>query len=221
MTRERKGRVQTGDVPILQAPGDYSDTLWPQWFPHPRPVEIDWGCGKGRFLLAHAAAHPERDFLGVDLQLRRLGKLNQRARDRGIGNIRLVCADIRLTADQVVPPHAVDVCYLFFPDPWPKRKHHPRRLVNPAFLDTLHRLLKPAGIVHLATDHADYFTQMVKVADGDPRFERVPPFLPSPEEQTDFEIIFVRQAESVHRLSLKKRHPAIDKPAVFLTQCGA
>jgi len=220
MTRERQGRIQTEDVPILHAPDDYSPTLWSRWFTPSRPVEIDWGCGKGRFLLAHAAHHPDRDFLGVDLQLRRLGKLNQRARDRQIANIRLVCADIRLTAEQVVPDRAVDVCYLFFPDPWPKRKHHPRRLVNPAFLNTLYRLLKPAGVIHLATDHADYFTHINRVAEGDPRFDRIPPFLPRDEERTDFELIFVRQAESVHRLSLKKREPAVDNPTGFLSQCG-
>jgi tRNA (guanine-N7-)-methyltransferase len=205
MTRERKGKEWTGDVPILWEDEDYTPLLWSTLFPHSRPIEIDWGCGKGRFLMAHAAAHPDRDFLGVDLQLRRLGKLNQRARDRGLTNIRLVCADIQKTVEKLVPDSAVDTCYAFFPDPWPKRKHHPRRLVNAAFMDAIHRILKPGGHLHLATDHTDYFAAMQKVATPDLRFEPSPPFLPTLEERTDFEIIFADQSLSAHRLSLRKK----------------
>jgi tRNA (guanine-N7-)-methyltransferase len=205
MTRERKGKELIGDLPILWEDEDYSPTLWPMLFPHPRPLEIDWGCGKGRFLMAHAATHPDRDFLGVDLQLRRLGKLNQRARERDLPNIRLVCADIQKSAETLVPASAADICYVFFPDPWPKRKHHPRRLVNAAFLNAIHRILKPHGLLHLATDHVDYFASMRKVTALDPRFEQIPPFLPTLEERTDFELIFTGQSLSVNRLSLRKK----------------
>jgi len=155
--------------------------------------------------MEHAAAHPDRYFLGVDLQLRRLGKLNNRARDRGLVNIRLVCADIRQTVESLIPDTTVDVGYVFFPDPWPKRKHHPRRLINPTFLTAIHRILKPGGLLHLATDHADYFDCMLKVATPDLRFDRVDPFLPKPDERTDFEIIFAGQSLSTNRLSLKKK----------------
>jgi tRNA (guanine-N7-)-methyltransferase len=206
MPRERKGKEWFGDLPVLDQKDEYTPALWTRLFPQPGPpLEIDWGCGKGRFLMAHAASHPGRVFLGVDLQLRRLGKLNQRARDRGLSNIRLLCADIRQTAESVVPDNGVDTCYVFFPDPWPKRKHHTRRLVNAAFLNSLHRILKPGGLLHLATDHADYFAAMLKVTTPDLRFEPIPPFLPTLEERTDFEIIFADQSLSVNRLSLRKK----------------
>ena len=203
MTRERKGREWIEGLPILRKQDDYSPSLWATLVPEPHPLEIDLGCGKGRFLMEHAAACPHRIFLGVDLQLRRLGKLNQRARDRGLSNIRLVCADIRQAVDGLIPDQAVDTVYVFFPDPWPKRKHHARRLVNTPFLNALHRILKPGGVLHLATDHTEYFEGMLIIANLDLRFERIAPFLPTPAEQTDFELIFVGRV--VNRLSLRKK----------------
>lgn len=205
MTRERKGKETVSDVFILRSDQDFPPGLWASLFSGTRPLEIDWGCGKGRFLMARAAACPEHDFLGVDLQLRRLGKLNQRAQHRGLSNIRLVCADIRPIAERLVPDNAADICYIFFPDPWPKRKHHPRRLVNPSFLSVLYRILKPGALLHLATDHADYFASMRKAAAADDRFEPAEPFLPTPEERTDFELIFDAQSAPVNRLSLRKK----------------
>ena len=173
-------------------------------FPRPALLEADLGCGRGRFLLAHAALAPERNFIGVDVLSRRLGKFDLRAAERGLTNIRLFQGDVRFALEQAFPPASLSVAYLFFPDPWPKRRHHDRRMLQPAFLDLLHRALTDGGLFHFATDHANYFEAAQKIFAQDPRFESAPPFEPTPEERTDFEMLFLGLARTTQRASLRK-----------------
>ena len=155
-----------------------------------RPVEVDIGCGKGRFLLARAAAHPDIQYLGIERLLLRVRKIDRKAQRGGLGNLRLIRLEAAYTLQYFIPEHAVRRFYLFFPDPWPKRRHHKRRLFSPEFLDVLHDRLMPGGTVQVATDHLDYFAEIRKTLAGDSRFREVPPIPRLPEEQTDFELIF-------------------------------
>ncbi len=175
-----------------------------EWFAHPeRRLEIDLGCGKGRFLLARAARHPDVNYLGIDRMLRRIRKVDNRARRLDLDNIRLLRVEAYYAVAYLLPPAVVDVMYIFFPDPWPKARHEGHRLFNPRFLDALHRALAPGGTVHVATDHAPYFEQLVGVFAGDARFAPADPYIPPEEEQTDFERYYIG-AKSIGRLSLRK-----------------
>jgi len=155
-----------------------------------RPVEVDIGCGKGRFLLARAAAHPDIQYLGIERLLLRVRKIDRKAQRGGLGNLRLIRLEAAYTLQYFIPEHAVRRFYLFFPDPWPKRRHHKRRLFDEAFRTLLWTRLVPGGEIQVATDHLDYFGEMQRQLDGDPRFEAVPAMERAPEEQTDFELIF-------------------------------
>ena len=182
-------------------------------FPGDCPLEVDVGCGRGRFLLARARQFPGRRFVGLDRSLKRLHKLDRRAEQAGIENIRLIRGEAVQLLQTLFPPASVATFYVFFPDPWPKRHHHIRRLVQPAFLDLLHALLRPEGHVHLATDHADYFALMHRLLHDVPGFEEVPAFVPVDEEETDFGMLFRQTQRTIKRCSFRKRSAAPHQPA--------
>jgi tRNA (guanine-N7-)-methyltransferase len=157
----------------------------------PARLEADVGCGKGRFLLARAAANPETAFLGIDRMLGRLRKIESAAARRGLENIRLLRCDAAYAVTYLLPARAMDAIYVFFPDPWPKARHHGHRLFSPSFLEALTRVLKPGGGVHVATDHLPYFEEIGAILEADARFETAPAFAPTEAERTDFELRFL------------------------------
>ena len=173
-------------------------------FGNAQPIELDLGCGKGRFLLARAAAHPEVNFFGVDRMLRRIRKVDNRARRLDLGNIRLLRMEGYYATTYLLPPASISTFYIFFPDPWPKKRHHEHRLFNPRFMDALHRALVPGGVLHFATDHQPYFAEVHALLQADPRFKELAPFVPTPDEQTDFELYYVGRT-AIGRCSCQKR----------------
>lgn len=158
-----------------------------------RPFEIDLGCGKGRFLLARSCKFPEINFLGIDRQLGRITRIDRKAQRAGLHNVRLLRLDGYYTITFLVPPVSVDTYYVFYPDPWPKGKHHHNRLFNEPFMDAIARTLKPGGKIHAATDHLPYFEQIYKLLKADSRFEVTETFVPSEDETSDFELMFAHK----------------------------
>ena len=134
-------------------------------FGNSNPVEIEIGCGKGKFLVDCAAENPARNYWGVD----RVGKWMKigvkKGEKRNLGNLVFLKTEIREFLRRV-PPASVKGFHIYFPDPWPKRRHRKRRLVTEAFLHLLNACLQPSGFVQLATDDADYFGQMKAAAAG-------------------------------------------------------
>jgi tRNA (guanine-N7-)-methyltransferase len=194
----------TNGASLRVFPGDW---LWPLALDRvfenaDRPLEVDVGCGKGRFLLARAARHPQTNFLGVDRMLRRIRKVDHKAQRARLRNVRLLRCDAFYAVSYLVPAGAVSAYYLFFPDPWPKKRHHDHRLFNPVFVDALHRTLRVGGEVHFSTDHAPYFEEVAAIMGADRRFREIPTFEPSEEERTDFEIYYIRHAR-IGRCSFK------------------
>lgn len=187
----------TGEAPaggVILRPASVTTPLpFAAIFDLSRPVELDLGCGKGRFLLARAAAYPETQYLGVDRLLRRIRKLERKIGRLGLGNVRLLRIEGAYALRHLLPRHAFRRIYLFFPDPWPKRRHHKRRLFNDDFRSLLWNALAPGGEVQIATDHLDYFAEMRAGLLADPRFEEIPAMVRSEAEWTDFELIFRRQ----------------------------
>jgi tRNA (guanine-N7-)-methyltransferase len=205
MVRERCSNRHFDNVFIVASSPSLSAAGLHGLFVTRQPVEVDLGCGRGRFLLARAHRHPHTNFVGIDRSLLRLQKLDRKAALLGLTNIRLVHGDAASVVRECLAPGSVTAFYVFFPDPWPKRRHHPRRLVSAPFLDSMHRALADGGIVHLCTDHADYFGAMDRLWQGDGRFERAPPLIPTEDEETDFGMLFRRAGQPIHRCSFRQR----------------
>ena len=174
-----------------------------------RPLEVDVGSGKGRFLLARASRHPEVNFLGIERMLERVRKVDNRARRAGLDNVRLLRCEAYYAVTHLLPSASVRTYYIFHPDPWPKARHHDHRLFNPQFLDALHRTLEREGVVHVSTDHLPYFEEIRAIFAADARFEPVEPFVPAPEERTDFELWYLDRGP-IGRCSFRKRRGAVD-----------
>lgn len=139
-------------------PQDYFARLPPgAIFPAASPLEVDLGCGDGSFLLAMAAEFPERSFLGVERLLGRARKVCRRAARADLKNIKVLRLESRYTVEWLLAPESVSRLHLLCPDPWPKVRHHRRRLVQQEFLTAVERVLVPGGEFLFKTDHAEYF----------------------------------------------------------------
>lgn len=174
-----------------------------QFFNSPQPLHIDLGSGKGRFILATAQKRPEINILGIERQLVRVRKVGKHAVRRHLDNIRLLRIEGQYAVNHLIPDESVNSYYVFFPDPWPKKKHAFHRLFNPVFLDGLYRTLENKGVVHFATDHLPYFYSVSNILSQDKRFSEIPHFEPSPDELTDFELLF-RDNKAIARMSVTK-----------------
>jgi tRNA (guanine-N7-)-methyltransferase len=127
-------------------------------------VTLEIGFGNGESLATLAAAHPERDFLGVEVHRPGVGHLMLRAEAADLHNLRIACRDAVEVLECRIPDASLQEVLLYFPDPWPKKRHHKRRLVQPAFVDLVARKLRPGGVFRLATDWQHYAEQMLAVA---------------------------------------------------------
>ena len=178
---------------------------WRAVFDRDQPIEIDLGCGKGSFLLWAAGAHPQRNFLGVDRLLRRLRRVDRKAVRGRLNNVRLVRLEAAYLVSKLVPDGSVSTYHVLFPDPWPKRRHHERRLISAGFLASVHRTLVPGGAVNCATDHAEYFEWIQRAFEKSEQFGQAEPINLPLEAQTDFEKEFVAAGKPVHRCRWLKR----------------
>lgn len=136
-----------------------------------RTLEI--GFGMGDALLAMATNHPQRDFIGVEVYPPGIGSFLLRVEQAGLTNVRVVCADAMDVLARHLPPGSLDGLLVLFPDPWPKKRHHKRRLVNAQFLDLAARVLAPGGRLQMATDWADYAAAIGEILLGRPDFAPV------------------------------------------------
>lgn len=169
-------------------------------------TEVDLGCGDGGFLIAMARHYPERNFLGVERLLGRVRKVSREARKGDLANVRALRLETTYAVEWLLPRAFADRVHLLFPDPWPRKKHHKRRLMcQPTFLRSLHDLLKPGGEFLFKTDHEEYFAAAEESVGDLEFFER----LPWPEEAyypvTDFEKLWRAEGRKIQGLRLKRR----------------
>ena len=139
----------------------------------PRTLEI--GFGNGDNLAELAARHPQRDYFGVEVHDPGVGHLLLRIEREGLANVRIARHDAVEVVTGWLPPDSIDETLIFFPDPWHKKRHHKRRLVQQEFLAALARVMPPGARLHLATDWAPYAEQMLEVCEASPDFENAAP----------------------------------------------
>lgn len=166
----REGRLTAGQRHALEV-------LWPRYgitsgggvidaaevFGRAAPVTLEIGFGNGESLAAQAEHQPERDFIGIEVHRPGVGHLLVEIQRRGLTNVRVCNEDAVEVLEQRVPPASLDAVQIFFPDPWHKKRHHKRRLIQPAFVRLIASRLRPGGMLHLATDWDDYAAQMQAV----------------------------------------------------------
>lgn len=199
------------------------DALWPQVglcisqgmidteqvFARSAPCFLEIGFGSGLSLLAAAKAQPEHDFIGVETHKPGIGALLLGVEKQELSNIRVYDADVVDVLEKCIPAASLDGVQIFFPDPWPKRRHHTRRLIQPEFIGLVVEKLKPHGSLHLATDWEDYAKHMLQVVSqetrltntaGQHQFAQRSPFRPV---LSKFEKRAIREGRSIWELQLE------------------
>lgn len=130
------------------------------------PLVLEIGFGMGQSLATMAAAAPDTDFIGVEVHKPGVGRLLMTLGEQQLSNIRVYCDDAVEVLAKCMPDASLDRVQVYFPDPWHKKKHHKRRLIQPEFVQHLRRKLKPGGVLHLATDWENYAEHMLTVMSG-------------------------------------------------------
>lgn len=139
------------------------------------PLVVEIGYGMGASLLAMAEAEPEKDFLGIEVHLPGVGALLLGIEERGLANIRTLRHDAVEVLQEMVPAGGIDRLQLYFPDPWHKKRHHKRRIVQPDFVALAAGRMKPGGLLHFATDWLPYAEWMLEVLRAEPALENLSP----------------------------------------------
>jgi tRNA (guanine-N7-)-methyltransferase len=183
---------------------------WKAIFGTEVPVEVEIGIGKGRFLLAAAAARPDTPHVGVEWSNEYLRIAESRAAKRGMINVRFVRADARRLVHDAIASGSVSAYYVFYPDPWPKKRHQKRRFLQRETVDHLARTLRNGGWLHVSTDHADYWEAIRAATTGHPALAPWPTFggpdfpLPTDEPLTNFEAKYLVEGRERFRASWRR-----------------
>lgn len=213
----RQGRLTKGQESAMQS-------LWPQFgieaaeteldlpslFGRVAPITLEIGFGNGESLLQMAQAAPERDFLGIEVHTPGVGHLLKLMGENGVTNIRVLNTDAVEILKQRIPVGSLNRVQLFFPDPWHKKKHHKRRIVQTEFVDLISSRLSQAGVLHMATDWQNYAEHMVDVMQTRQDFQNLaenPPYSARPDTRplTKFENRGLRLGHGVWDLLYQKR----------------
>jgi tRNA (guanine-N7-)-methyltransferase len=174
-------------------------------------VHLEIGSGKGTFLVHQAQAHPDVDFVGIEWASKYYRYAVDRLGRWGLSNVRIIRTDAVTFLAEHIPLHSIDCLHIYFPDPWPKKRHHKRRLLQQANMGTLIERLKIGGELRIATDHAGYFQQIEAVADTcQDELEPIAFTRPAGAQEgeltgTNFERKYIRDRRTINTLALRKK----------------
>ena len=182
-------------------------------FGNGNPIEVEIGSGRGRFIIKSAQDNPQVNYIGIERAYKFFHFMKERVEQAGVQNVRLLRAEADYFIWGYIPPGSVQAFHIYFPDPWPKTKHHRRRLINPDFFDLLRSRLVTGGCIHLATDFVQYFEIMVKTGRGCAGLEElycrtIDPAGADPESAaTHYERRFFIHGLPIYRAAYKKAAP--------------
>jgi tRNA (guanine-N7-)-methyltransferase len=159
----------------------------PELFLKPQPLEVELGCGDASFLVEYARRYPALNFIGVERLLGRIQKLDRKGRRAGLVNLRGVRIESSYFLQYLLPSHSASALHIYFPDPWPKKKHHKYRLIGESFPALACAALVPGGKIYLRTDDRDYFAQMTDAFGASKLFRKIESPGELTEVVTDFE----------------------------------
>ena len=190
-------------LPFQDAPIDPSVV-----FGNHHPVVLEIGCGMGETTAAIAAANPAVNYLGIEVYEAGVGALLARIDAGGLANLRVIQHDAVPVLERMIRPQSLAAIHVFFPDPWPKKRHHKRRLIQPPFVALAASRLAPGGLLHCATDWPEYADQMLEVLSANPLLTNsVQGFAQRPAERpvTKFERRGLALGHPVHDLIFERR----------------
>jgi tRNA (guanine-N7-)-methyltransferase len=183
-----KSSDSASESTLIYEPASIVEALpLPKLFSAENPLQVEIGSGDGSFLTTYAATHPEWNFFGVERLLGRLRKIDRKARRLGLKNLRLMRIEAAYLTRFLLPPKSVHSFHIYFPDPWPKRRHWKNRLITADFTELLKTALVAQGTVYLRTDNAPYFEQMLASFRGNPSFAEIETPAELSAMTTDFE----------------------------------
>jgi tRNA (guanine-N7-)-methyltransferase len=182
---------------------------WSELFGNDHPVELEIGMGKGTFITEQAKARPDVNFFGIEWARWFWRYASDRLRRNGCINARTVRAEANYFLTEHVPVASLSVLHIYFPDPWPKARHHKRRLIQPPFLKQVERVLIPLGRIQVVTDHQEYFEQIdqvIRSAEGLEVIEYNRPGSASAGEfvGTNFERKYAREGRPFYAIAARK-----------------
>lgn len=197
---------------VALKPEDLKDKIsFMQIFGRKNPLHIEIGTGKATFLLNQAMAQPDVNFLGIEWARKYYRYAVDRIGRWALKNVRIIRTDAAHFLTNFVPDNSVECFHIYFPDPWPKKRHHKRRLITPANFEQLLRCLSTAGTIRIATDHAEYFEQIQKVlAAFSDRLEKIEFFPTAGADEgewvgTNFERKYLREQRPIYTIAVRKK----------------
>ncbi|MCY3021207.1 MAG: tRNA (guanosine(46)-N7)-methyltransferase TrmB [Planctomycetota bacterium] len=174
---------------------------WARVYGRPGPLIVEIGCGGGRTIIGMAVAHPEWNFLAIERAGEYYRTLRERVTKRGLANMRVTQLDAAYLINRFFPDASVREYHVYFPDPWPKKRHHKRRLFTEQFCADLRRTLIPGGVLYFATDHQDYYQEILPRLRAALSVQEHPePWEDAPEGRTNYEVKYLREARPIYRL---------------------
>lgn len=193
----------TVDLEALPERSDLRDL-----FPQAGPIELEIGSGKGTFLLRQARAHLDRNYLGIEWANKFYKYAADRMRRWGLTNVRMLRTDARDFVMQRLAMDSLDALHIYHPDPWPKKRHHRRRLIQADFVDAAIRAMKNGARLAIQTDHAGYFEQISEVTRSFPQLEEIAWAderygIVGEDIKTNFEIKYEREGRDFYRLAFR------------------
>ena len=214
----RGGRMGTGQQralaelsPLFVLPFQPAELNPATVFGRQAPVVLEIGFGMGDATAQIAAARPDTDFIGCEVHEAGVGALLRRIGEQGLRNLRIVRHDAVEVLQQMVAPGSLAAVHVFFPDPWHKKRHHKRRLIQPALVSLVASRLQPGGLIHCATDWEPYAEQMLQVLAAEPQLANTADaYAPRPDYRplTKFEARGLRLGHGVRDLVFRRR-PAV------------
>lgn len=216
MTAERPIEDSPSVADTIAVPvAELSDWSWRRLFGNGNPVEVEVGCGKAGFLLRRAQMCPERNFLGIEWANEFYKYAVDRMRRWKVANVRVLRTDAAHFIRVVCPRASLTALHVYHPDPWPKKRHHKRRLIQPAFVDAAVQCLLPGARWAVQTDHAEYFDVIQALLSAHPGLEVVPfddaafGVQRSDDDAagvaTNFEIKYRREGRAIYQIAVRKR----------------
>jgi len=189
------------------ADGEVVDPM--AYFSSPGPFELEIGSGKGGFLLSRARGHPEIRLLGIEWANKYYKYSADRMARWKLENVRVMRADAKIFVTHHLPPDCLDVLHVYHPDPWPKKRHHKRRLIQADFVESSVRALKIGARMLVQTDHAEYFEQMDGLLAGHAALRTIPWDQAGCEPDNDwggtnFEIKYAREGRAIYRVAVER-----------------